>query len=130
MLRHFGASIYLSLVVVAGVPAVFSLLRPGPRKHVPTTYFSLASVAAVMLAFIPGNPQFLLARDALITAGTGIRFISTTRRSCPLVHTLTKPLIEGRFHWPGQWMGTLGERAQIPAHVAHLHDHVGVRIPR
>ncbi|RAX50182.1 hypothetical protein DQ353_06725 [Arthrobacter sp. AQ5-05] len=55
------------------------------------------------MAFVPGSPQFLLARDAPITAGTGIWFISTLRGARPLVQTLAKPLIEGPFHWPGGW---------------------------
>ncbi|OIH82263.1 hypothetical protein BLJ79_20285 [Arthrobacter sp. UCD-GKA] len=106
LLRHAGLSIYVSLVVVAvatGLPALGSLARRGPKKHVIATYFSLASVAAVVLAFVPGSPQFLLARDALITAGTGIWFISTLRGARPLVYTLTKPVLEARFHWPGGW---------------------------
>ncbi|MDO5745023.1 MAG: VC0807 family protein [Micrococcaceae bacterium] len=106
LLRFFGASVYLALVVVAvstGLPALYSLLRAGSHRHPITTYFSLASVAAVALAFIPGSPQFLLARDALITAGTGLWFISTLRASRPIVYTLTKPLLEGRLRWPGGW---------------------------
>lgn len=106
LLRHFGLSIYLSLVVVAvatAIPALYALLRPGRSRHVMTTYISLSSVAAVALAFIPGSPQFLLARDALITAGLGIWFISTIGTKRPLAYTLTKPVLEGRFHWPGDW---------------------------
>lgn len=106
LLRLFGASVYLALVVVAlatGLPALYSLLRAGSRRRAITTYFSMASVAAVALAFIPGSPQFLLARDALITAGTGIWFLLTLRASRPIVYTLTKPLLEGRFRWPGGW---------------------------
>lgn len=106
LLRHFGLSIYLSLVVVAvatAIPALYALLRPGRTRHVMTTYISLSSVAAVALAFIPGSPQFLLARDALITAGLGIWFISTIGTKRPLAYTLTKPVLEGRFHWPGDW---------------------------
>lgn len=106
LLRHFGFSLYASLVVVAvstGAPALYSLLRPGGNRHVMTTYFSFASLAAVALAFIPGSPQFLLARDALITAGLGLWFFSTIGTKRPLAYTLTKPVLEGRFHWPGNW---------------------------
>ncbi|WP_146111885.1 VC0807 family protein [Arthrobacter sp. MYb227] len=106
VLRAFGLSIYLSLVIVAvatGVPAIWSLVRRRTGASIITTYFSLVSLAATLLAFIPGSPQFLMARDAAITAGTGAWFIYSIRTERPIVYTFTRPLIEGRMHWPGNW---------------------------
>ena len=106
VLRAFGLSIYLSLVIVAvatGVPAAVSLIRRRTGASIVTTYFSLVSLAATLLAFIPGSPQFLMARDAAITAGTGALFIYSLRNERPIVYILTKTLLEGRLHWPGNW---------------------------
>lgn len=106
VLRAFGLSIYLSLVIVAittGVPALVSLVRRRAGTSIITTYFSLVSLAATLLAFIPGSPQFLMARDAAITAGTGAWFIYSIRAERPTVYTLTRPLIEGRMTWPVDW---------------------------
>lgn len=113
MLRAFGLSIYLSLVLVAvatGIPAIISIVRHRPGAPILTTYFSLVSLAATLLAFVPGSPQFLMARDAVITAGTGVWFIYSMRAPRPIVYVLTRPLLEGRMHWPSQWEA-LWERA-------------------
>ena len=106
LLRSCGVSIYLSLVIVAaatGAPAIVSLVRRRPGASIVTTYFSLVSLAATSLAFIPGSPQFLMARDAAITAGTGAWFVYSIRTERPVVYTLTRPLLEGRMTWPGDW---------------------------
>lgn len=105
-LRVLGLGIYPALAIVAvatGIPAIYSLIRRPPGASIITTYFSLASLAAVLLAFIPGSPQFLMARDAAITAGTGFWFIYSMRSPRPLVYTFTRPLLEGRMHWPSGW---------------------------
>lgn len=106
VLRRLGMPIYPALVVVAvatGLPALRSLLRRRPGTSVITTFFSLASLAGVLLAFIPGSPQFLMARDAVITAATGTWFIFSLRSARPLVYTFSRPLLEGRLRWPGAW---------------------------
>lgn len=106
VLRAWGVEIYPALVVVAlasGAPAIYSLIRRPRGSSMITTYFSLVSLAAVLLAFIPGSPQFLMARDSIITASTGCWFLYSLRSDRPLVYVLTRPLIEGRMHWPGGW---------------------------
>lgn len=128
VLRAFGLSIYLSLVIVAittGVPALVSLVRRRAGTSIVTTYFSLVSLAATLLAFIPGSPQFLMARDAAITAGTGAWFIYSIRAERPTVYTLTRPLIEGRMTWPVDWEKTLERRPTISAYVENINTHVG-----
>ena len=55
---------------------------------------------------ISGSEQFLLAKGAVLTGVTGIWFIASTwLAKRPLAYLFSRPLIEGRLGWPGDWDG-------------------------
>jgi hypothetical protein len=104
-LRWAGTGVYVSLVasaLVSGVPALASLVR---RRRVDglSTYFTAMTLGAMAVSLLPGDTRFLLARDAVMTAVTGLWFIASTRARRPLVYTFTRPVLEGRLHWPARW---------------------------
>jgi hypothetical protein len=106
LLRHLGASVYVALLVgavVSLVPALLGLVagdRPGGLE----TFFTVLLFAAFVVALLPGDPRFLLAKDAVITAGVGAWFLASLRfADRPLAYQFARPMVEGRLGWPGDW---------------------------
>lgn len=103
--RGFGASVYLALVLstlLSAVPTLSSLVRHR-RVDGLSTYFTAMMLGGLVVATVPGGTRFLLAREAVLTAVTGVWFIASTWRGQPLAYQFTKPLLEGRFRWPDDW---------------------------
>ena len=113
LLRHLGVSVYGALVVgavVSVVPVAVSLLR-GQRPSGLEAFFTVLLFAGVVVSLLPGDPRFLLARDALVTGGVGLWFGASLHLGArPLAYQFAKPLAQGRFGWPDDWEG-LWERA-------------------
>jgi hypothetical protein len=114
VLRAAGVGVYTALLVGAVLSAL-SGIRPlllGRRQKLDAlgVYMTTMMVGSLLVSLIGGDTRLLLARDAALTGVTGIWFLvgSWTRR--PLAYTFTKPLVEGRFHWPRDWE-TLWERS-------------------
>lgn len=105
VLRAMGLSVFVSLLVpalVSAVPGLVSLLRRKPTNGL-STYFTAMMLGALLVSLIPGNNRFLLARDAVLTAVTGVWFIASARGGLPLTYLFTRPLVEGRMRWPSDW---------------------------
>ena len=105
VLRSFGVSVYLSLLVgtlVTAAPSVVGLVR-GRSTGALSTYWTAMLLGSVAIAFVSGDTRFLLARDAVLTAATGVWFLLSVRAHRPLTYHFTRPLLEGRFHWPDDW---------------------------
>lgn len=66
-------------------------------------YFTVMTLGALVVALVPGSTRFLLAREAILTAVTGVWFVVSTRGSRPLAYAFTGPPLEGRFRWPTDW---------------------------
>ena len=111
-LRHLGVSVYAALVVgavVSLVPAVVGLLR-GDRPTGLEAFFTVLLFASCAVALLPGDPRFLLAKDAVVTAGVGSWFAASLRYADrPLAYQFARPMTEGRLGWPGDWEGLWAE---------------------
>jgi hypothetical protein len=112
LLRHLGASVYAALLVgavVSLVPAVVGLLT-GNRPSGLESFFTVLLFASFVVALLPGDPRFLLAKDALVTAGVGSWFAAGLRfADRPLAYQFARPMTEGRLGWPGEWERLWGE---------------------
>ncbi len=105
-MRHLGVSVYVALLVGAVLslaPAVVGLLA-GQRPTGLEAFFTVLLFASLVVALLPGDPRFLLAKDALVTAGVGSWFAASLRfADRPLAYQFAKPMAEGRLGWPGDW---------------------------
>jgi hypothetical protein len=98
-------SVYLSLLtsaVTSAVPALVGLIRDR-RPDGLSTYFSTMVLGSVIVSLWSGSTEFLLARDGVLTGVTGIWFIASLWARRPLAYVFTKPLLQGRLHWPKDW---------------------------
>jgi hypothetical protein len=105
LLRFLGTSVYLALVVstlISAVPSLVALVRDR-RVDGLSTFFTAMMLGGLVVSALPGDTRFLLAREALMTGVTGVWFLVSIRATRPLSYHFTKPLLEGRFHWPGEW---------------------------
>lgn len=105
VLRALGQSIYLSLVVstvLSALPALWTFVRHR-RVDGLSTYLTAMMLGGLAVTLVPGSTRFLLAREALMTAVTGVWFLAGVRTRRPLVYVFSKPLLEGRLRWPAQW---------------------------
>jgi phosphoglycerol transferase MdoB-like AlkP superfamily enzyme len=105
LLRAAGASVYVSLVasaVVSAGPGAVSVVRHR-RVDGLSAYFSAMTVGALLVSLVPGGVRLLLAKEAVLTAVTGVWFLASIRSGRPLAYLFTRPLLEGRFHWPAEW---------------------------
>lgn len=107
ILRASGASVYATLLLIAAagaVPAAVQLIRRRRVGRIPL-YLSIMSVSSLLVSLVPGSKGFLLAKGAVLTAGTAGWFLLSLRAPRPLTYVFTKPLLEGRLTWPGDWEG-------------------------
>lgn len=114
-LRALDVSIYLALVlsaVVSALPGLHSLVRHRRVDGI-STFFTVMMLGGLVVTLIPGSTRFLLAREAVMTAVTGLWFLLSTRHGRPLAYVFTKPLLEGRLRWPGQWEQLWAESPQF-----------------
>lgn len=106
LLRQLGLSVYAALVVGAVtslVPALVALAR-GRRPGGLEAFFTVLVFASFVVALVPGDTRFLLAKDALVTGAVGCWFAASLRfADRPLAFQFARPLVEGRLGWPGGW---------------------------
>lgn len=106
LMRHLGVSVYAALVVGAVLslaPALLALAR-GHRPGGLEAFFTVLLFAGFAIALVPGDPRFLLAKDAVITTGVGLWFLASLRwADRPLAYQFARPMAEGRFGWPREW---------------------------
>ena len=98
-LRASGVGIYLTLLISAVVPAVFSVYGFVKRGRIEglALYMLSMLVLSTAISFIGGSPRFLLARDAWLTGVTGLWFLVSAWSNRPLTYLYTKPMLERRF---------------------------------
>jgi len=106
LMRHVGVSVYAALVVgavVSLVPACVSMLR-GKRPSGLEAFFTVLLFASFVISLLPGDEQFLLAKDALVTGGVGFWFLASLWwAERPLAYQFARPMVEGRLGWPRDW---------------------------
>jgi hypothetical protein len=107
VLRAAGVSIYISLLVGAVLSALSGirplLLRRRQKLDALGVYMTTMMVGSLLVSLIGGDTRLLLGRDAALTGVTGIWFMVGVWTQRPLAYTFTKPLVEGRLNWPGDW---------------------------
>ncbi|WP_147263164.1 VC0807 family protein [Geodermatophilus sp. TF02-6] len=105
VLRWSGVGVYPALVasaLVSALPALVSLVRDR-RVDGFSAYVTAMTLGALVVSLLPGDTRFLLAREAVLTGVTGVWFLAGVRTRRPLVYLLSRPLLEGRLHWPADW---------------------------
>lgn len=104
-LRAAGVSAYAALLAGTAVSVAGSLADlMRSRKLSPFGLYALSlMVLSTVVSLIPGDERFLLARGALVMGVSGLWFLISAATRKPLVYVMTRPILEGRFGWPGQW---------------------------
>ena len=105
VLRALGCTIYVALIastLLSTLPALYSLVRHR-RVDGLSTYFTAMMLGGLAVTLVPGSTRSLLAREAVMTAVTGLWFLAGVRARRPLVYQFTKPFLQGRLRWPDQW---------------------------
>jgi len=104
-LRAAGVSAYAALLAGAAVSVARSLVELlRSRKVSPFGLYALTlMVLSTVVSLIPGDERFLLARGAVVMGVSGLWFLVSAATRKPLVYVMTRPMLEGRFGWPGQW---------------------------
>jgi hypothetical protein len=105
VLRARGTGLHVALALSTGVftaPAVVSLVRR--RRLDPlSSFFTVMTVGALAVSLVPGSTRVLLAKEAVLTGVTGLWFLAGPWTRRPLAYHFTRPLLEGRLRWPGDW---------------------------
>lgn len=90
--RQLGASMFLALLVgttVAGIRALYVIIR---RREVDA--FALFMIATfgigLLLSLVTGSPRFLLAKDSISTAVSGVIFLGTLAAGKPMMYYLAQ----------------------------------------
>jgi hypothetical protein len=98
-LRAAGVGIYLTLLISAVAPAVFSVYGFVKRGRIEglALYMLSMLVLSTAISFIGGSPRFLLARDAWLTGVTSLWFLVSAWSNRPLTYLYTRPMLERRF---------------------------------
>jgi hypothetical protein len=104
-LRLAGVGVYVALLVSALLSAasgLVSLIRDRRFDGI-SGYMTVMMLGSVVVSFVSGGARFLLARGALLTGVTGVWFIASLWARRPLAYLFSRPLLEGRLHWPSEW---------------------------
>jgi hypothetical protein len=104
-LRAVGLDVHgalLTATVAGAVPTAVRLAR-GHRPHGLEAFFTVLLLGAVVVALLPGSGRFVLAKESLLTAATGVWFLLSNRAARPLAYQFARPLAEGRLGWPADW---------------------------
>ncbi len=104
-LRAGGVETYRALVIAAVVSASIAAVTLARYRRLDgmAAYMAIMMLGSVGISLLAGSTQFLLAREAVMTAVTGVWFLAGVRARRPLVYLFSKPLLEGRFRWPSSW---------------------------
>jgi hypothetical protein len=112
-LRAMGASVYLSLLAGAVVPAVTTAAGVIRSRSIDRlgAFMLTIMLFGVAVALIAGSPRFLLAKEAWVTAAVGVWFVLSARGSRPLSFVFARAILEGRRQFTDQPWDELWERS-------------------
>lgn len=104
-LRAVGVSAYLALLAGTAASLAGTAVDVVRRRTIgPLTAFVITlMVFSTGVSLIAGDVRFLLARGAWATGLAGAWFLASAFTRRPLVYLFSRPLLEGRFGWPGDW---------------------------
>ena len=104
-LRAAGIGVYVALLASTLLSAAFAVVSLLRHRRVDglATYMTATLLASVGVSLLAGSPRFLLAKEAWLTAFAGAWFLASLRARRPLAYLYSKPLLEGRLGWPGDW---------------------------
>ncbi|GAA5190986.1 hypothetical protein GCM10023322_47360 [Rugosimonospora acidiphila] len=104
-LRWAGLGAFAALLagaIVSGAIVLGRVLRD--RRADGLAVFTLTvMLLGVGVALISGSARLLLAREAWVTGLAGLWFIGSLWTRRPLSYQFTRPMLEGRWGWPGSW---------------------------
>lgn len=112
LLHAWGMSSFLALLisgVAPGLHSVYQLVRHRTLDGLGVFMVGVTAVSA-MASLIGGTPRFLLAKDGMVTAITGIWMLATTRAHRPVVFYFARMLLEGRIGPAGESWDELWDR--------------------
>lgn len=97
-LRWAGAGIYFAVVVGGVGPALSAFVKVVRHRRVDQLAVAVLITLALSagVSTIGGSPQFLLAKDSVLTAAWGSWFLISLRTERPLTFRFSRPLLEGR----------------------------------
>ena len=94
------ASVDIVPALIAGVvpPVGNAVVQAIRRRRIDALAAAIVTLLLLSAAvsMIAGNPRFLLAKEAVLTAVWGAWFLLSLRRRRPLTFRFTRPLLEGR----------------------------------
>ncbi|QGN33339.1 VC0807 family protein [Microlunatus sp. Gsoil 973] len=115
--RQLGAGMFLALLIgtiVAGLRALYVIIR---RREVDA--FALFMIATfgigLVLSLVTGSPRFLLAKDSISTAVSGVIFLGTLVAGRPMMYYLAQRFgatgDAEREEWARRWPVNAGFRS-------------------
>lgn len=115
--RQLGASMFLALLIgtiVAGIRALYVIIR---RREVDA--FALFMIATfgigLLLSLVTGSPRFLLAKESISTAVSGVIFLGTLAAGKPMMYYLAQRFgatgDAERRRWAELWPTSAGFRS-------------------
>lgn len=107
VLRGFGMSAYLALLIGAIVPLLTTVIGFLARRTVDglgLSMFALISLSAAVSA-LTSDPRFLLVRDGWLTGAWGMWFFGSLFTRRPVAFALARVLLEGRRVWDSRTRG-------------------------
>jgi len=97
-LRSAGAGIYVAVILGGLGPALTTTVKAVRYHRVDSLGVAvlITLVVSAGVSVIGGGPQFLLAKDSLLTAAWGFWFFISLWAERPLTFRFSRPLLEGR----------------------------------
>jgi hypothetical protein len=97
-LRWAGAGVFVALIAGAIAPTLSMLVKLTKDRRVDGLAVAVLGVLLLSagVSLIDGSPQFLAAKDCVLTAAWGGWFFLSLRGARPLTFRFSRPLLEGR----------------------------------
>jgi hypothetical protein len=97
-LRWAGVGVFVALISGAIAPALSMLVKVTEDRRVDGLAVAVLGVLLLSagVSLIDGSPQFLAAKDGVLTAAWGGWFFISLRGTRPLTFRFSRPLLEGR----------------------------------
>jgi hypothetical protein len=111
LLLPLGWSLYAALLASAALSTASGIVSfwRGTGSQSIAPFMLVMTLVGFGVALVSGSDRFLLARESLLTALTGLWFLHSVWQPRPLTYRFTKLLLEGRWgdrslDWETVWM--------------------------
>lgn len=97
-LRWAGAGVFVALIAGAIAPTLSMLVKLTKDRRIDALAVAVLGVLLLSagVSLIDGSPQFMAAKDCVLTAAWGGWFFLSLRGPRPLTFRFSRPLLEGR----------------------------------